>query len=174
MTDDKQSQQHAYQLRWLWLSALVVIIDQVSKHLATALLKGGPSIEVLPVVNLTWAQNFGAAFSIFANAGGWQRWVFIILTTFVSMVLVVWIKRLKGHETWLAIALALVLGGALGNLYDRIFLGYVVDFVSVHYQRHYFPVFNLADSAITIGAVMLIIDTFWLSRQSKIGNKDER
>jgi len=83
----------------------------------------------------------------------------------------VWIKRLKTHETWLAIALALVLGGALGNLYDRVILGYVVDFISVHYQQHYFPAFNLADSAITVGAIMLIIDTLWLSRLGK--NNDE-
>lgn len=162
-------------LVWLWLTTVVIGLDQLTKHLATAFLKGNSPIEVLPVFNLTWAQNFGAAFSIFANAGGWQRWFFIFLTSFVSLVLVVWIKKLKAHETWLAIALALVLGGALGNLYDRVMLGYVVDFISVHYQHHYFPVFNLADSAITIGAVMLIIDTVWLSRRtiSREQNEDE-
>ena len=85
----------------------------------------------------------------------------------VSVALVIWLKRLKAHETWLAIALALVLGGALGNLYDRVVLGYVVDFISVHYQRYYFPAFNLADAAITLGAGMLIIDTIWLSRRTQ-------
>lgn len=168
---EKQSQR-AGRLRWLWLSALVVVFDQFSKQLATAFLDYARPVELLPVFDLTLLHNTGAAFSFLANAGGWQRWFFVLLTSVVSVVLVVWIKRLKTHETWLAIALALVLGGALGNLYDRVVLGYVVDFISVHYQQRYFPAFNLADSAISVGAVMLIIDTFWLSRRQTSLGKD--
>ena len=162
-------------LGWLWLTAVVVVLDQLSKHLATALLEYARPVEILPVFDLTLLHNMGAAFSFLASAGGWQRWLFALLAAVVSVVLVVWLKRLKAHETWLAIALALVLGGALGNLYDRVVLGYVVDFISVHYQRHYFPAFNLADSAITVGAMMLIIDTVWLSRRtiSREQNEDE-
>ena len=158
-------------LVWLWLSLLVVGLDQVSKQLATAFLEYARPVELLPVFDLILLHNKGAAFSFLAGAGGWQRWMFALLAGGVSVALVVWIKRLKTHETWLAIALALVLGGALGNLYDRVILGYVVDFISVHYQQHYFPAFNLADSAITVGAIMLIIDTLWLSRLGK--NNDE-
>lgn len=160
-------------LIWLWLSLLVVGLDQISKQLATAFLEYARPVELLPVFDLTLLHNTGAAFSFLASAGGWQRWLFALLAGVVSVVLIVWLKRLKAHETWLAIALALVLGGALGNLYDRVALGYVVDFISVHYQRHYFPAFNLADSGITIGAVMLIIDTVWLSRKSASGNEHE-
>jgi len=162
-------------LAWLWVSALVAVLDQLTKYLATANLEYARPVELLPVFDLTLLHNTGAAFSFLASAGGWQRWFFALLASVVSVVLVVWIKRLKAHETWLAIALALVLGGALGNLYDRVVLGYVVDFISVHYQQRYFPAFNLADSAITAGAIMLIIDTLWLSRrQSSLGqNNDE-
>lgn len=153
-------------LIWLWLSVVVVVLDQLTKYLASASLEYGRPVELLPVFDLTLLHNTGAAFSFLAGAGGWQRWLFALLAAVVSIVLVVWLKRLKAHETWLAIALALVLGGALGNLYDRVVLGYVVDFISVHYQRYYFPAFNLADSAITVGAIMLIIDTLWFSRRS--------
>lgn len=175
MTDQIQpSPQRASRLRWLWLSALVVFLDQLSKQLATAFLDYAQPVELLPVFDLTLLHNTGAAFSFLAGAGGWQRWLFALLAAVVSVVLVVWIKRLKAHETWLAIALALVLGGALGNLYDRVLLGYVVDFISVHYRQNYFPAFNLADSAISVGAVMLIIDTLWLSRrQSTLGHNDD-
>ena len=105
--------------------------------------------------------NRGAAFSFLAGESGWQRWFFAAIALGVSAVLVVWLKRLKADETWLAIALAMVLGGALGNLYDRVVLGHVVDFILVHWQnQYYFPAFNLADSAITVGAVMLALDMF--------------
>jgi len=161
-------------LAWLWVSALVAVLDQLTKYLATANLEYARPVELLPVFDLTLLHNTGAAFSFLASAGGWQRWLFALLAGVVSVVLVVWIKRLKAHETWLAIALALVLGGALGNLYDRVVLGYVVDFISVHYQQGYFPAFNLADSAITVGAIMLIIDTLWLSRrQPSVGQDND-
>lgn len=169
---EQMSEPHRHKIRtgkltWLWLSAVAVILDQLSKQLATAFLDYAKPVELLPVFDLTLQHNFGAAFSFLASAGGWQRWFFALLAAVVSVVLVIWLKRLKAHETWLAIALALVLGGALGNLYDRVVLGYVVDFISVHYQRYYFPAFNLADAAITLGAGMLIIDTIWLSRRTQ-------
>ena len=105
--------------------------------------------------------NRGAAFSFLAGESGWQRWLFAAIAIGVSAVLVVWMKRLKADETWLAIALAMVLGGALGNLYDRVVLGHVVDFILVHWRDvHHFPAFNLADSGITVGAVMLALDMF--------------
>jgi signal peptidase II len=114
----------------------------------------------------TLAYNTGAAFSFLAGQSGWQRWLFALIAIVVSVVLVVWLKRLKPSETWLAIALALVLGGALGNLVDRVLFGHVIDFILVHWQnRWYFPAFNLADSAITVGAIMLVIDMF-ISKQS--------
>ena len=155
------------QLIWLGLSLLIVVLDQVSKYLADEYLSYAQAATVLPVFDLTLLYNKGAAFSFLADAGGWQRWVFAILAAAVSLLLVIWIKRLKPSETLLAIALAMILGGALGNLYDRITLGYVIDFISVHYQQHYFPAFNIADSAISVGAVLLIIDSLMQSKKKQ-------
>ena len=149
-------------LTWLWLSVLVIAFDQVSKHWFEANFSLYQKVEVIPgYFAWTLAYNTDAAFSFLADHSGWQRWLFALIAIGVSAVLVVWLKRLKADETWLAVALALVLGGALGNLYDRIVLGHVVDFILVHWQnRWYFPAFNIADSAITVGAVMLALDMF--------------
>ncbi len=149
-------------LGWLVLSVLVLVIDQVSKAHFEGSLEMFQQIVVIPdYFSWTLAYNTGAAFSFLADGGGWQRWLFALIAVVVSAVLVVWLKRLGRDETWLAIALALVLGGALGNLYDRIALGHVIDFILVHWQnRHYFPAFNFADSAITVGAIMLALDMF--------------
>ena len=149
-------------LGWLVLSVLVLVIDQVSKAHFEGSLEMFQQIVVIPdYFSWTLAYNTGAAFSFLADGGGWQRWLFALIAVVVSAVLVVWLKRLGRGETWLAVALALVLGGAIGNLYDRIVLGHVVDFILVHWQnRHYFPAFNVADSAITVGAVMLALDMF--------------
>ncbi|MBS3804600.1 MAG: signal peptidase II [Oleiphilaceae bacterium] len=148
------------QLRWLWLALLVVIIDLGTKAMATAWLSYGQPVPVLPMFNLTLLHNTGAAFSFLASESGWQRWIFITLALVVSAVLVRWLSQLKRNETWLAIAVVLILGGALGNVYDRIVHGYVVDFIHLHWGGYHFPAFNIADSAITIGAIMLIIDMF--------------
>ncbi|MBU3055610.1 MULTISPECIES: signal peptidase II [Pseudomonas] len=147
-------------LSWLWLTVLVVVLDQASKFYFEDTLRLYQQIVVIPdYFSWTLAYNTGAAFSFLAGESGWQRWLFALIAVVVSAVLLVWLKRLKTDETWLAIALALVLGGALGNLYDRIAYGHVVDFILVHWQsRWYFPAFNLADSAITVGAVMLALD----------------
>ena len=149
-------------LGWLALSLLVLVIDQVSKAHFEGSLEMFQQIVVIPdYFSWTLAYNTGAAFSFLADSGGWQRWLFALIAVVVSAVLVVWLKRLGRNDTWLAIALALVLGGALGNLYDRIALGHVIDFILVHWQnRHYFPAFNFADSAICVGAIMLALDMF--------------
>ncbi|KHO64576.1 MULTISPECIES: signal peptidase II [Pseudomonas] len=154
-------------LPWLWLTALVFVLDQASKFYFEGALNLYQQIVIIPdLFSWTLAYNTGAAFSFLAGQSGWQRWLFALIAIVVSVVLVVWLKRLKPNETWLAIALALVLGGALGNLVDRVLFGHVIDFILVHWQnRWYFPAFNLADSAITVGAIMLVIDMF-TSKQS--------
>jgi len=149
-------------LGWLWLTVLVLIIDLTSKVYFDNSLQMYQQIVVIPdLFSWTLAYNTGAAFSFLADSAGWQRWLFALIAVVVSAVLVVWLKRLGRSDTWLAIALALILGGALGNLYDRIVYGHVVDFILVHWQnRWYFPAFNFADSAICVGAVMLALDMF--------------
>lgn len=149
-------------LSWLWLSLLVLVIDQASKFYFEARLEMFQQIVIIPdLFSWTLAYNTGAAFSFLADSSGWQRWLFALIAIAVSAVLVVWLKRLGRNDTWLAVALALVLGGALGNLYDRIALGHVIDFILVHWQnRWYFPAFNIADSAITVGAILLALDMF--------------
>ena len=149
-------------LSWLWLSLLVLVIDQASKFYFEAKLEMFQQIVIIPdLFSWTLAYNTGAAFSFLADSSGWQRWLFALIAIVVSAVLVIWLKRLGRNDTWLAVALALVLGGALGNLYDRVALGHVIDFILVHWQnRWYFPAFNIADSAITVGAIMLALDMF--------------
>ncbi|MEE4377564.1 MAG: signal peptidase II [Candidatus Competibacteraceae bacterium] len=144
----------------LALSAVVVTLDQITKWLAEQTLTFHQPLPVLPSFNLTLMYNRGAAFSFLASAGGWQRWFFVVLSAVVSVVLMIWISRLKVGQGRLAVALALVLGGALGNLIDRLLYGHVIDFIQVYYDRWYWPAFNVADSAITIGAFLLIIDHF--------------
>ena len=147
---------------WLWLTVLVLVIDLTSKVYFDSALEMYQQIVVIPdLFSWTLAYNTGAAFSFLAESAGWQRWLFALIAVVVSAVLLVWLKRLGRNDTWLAIALALILGGALGNLYDRIAYGHVVDFILVHWQnRWYFPAFNFADSAICVGAVMLALDMF--------------
>lgn len=147
-------------LRWLWLSVLVIILDQATKLMATHFLAYHQPIPVMPSFNWMLTHNSGAAFSFLSQAGGWQRWFFSIIALSVCAVIVVWMKRLPANQSWLAISLALILGGALGNLWDRLWLGYVIDFVQWYYQSFYWPTFNVADSAISVGAVMMIIDAF--------------
>jgi signal peptidase II len=152
--------------KYYLISLIILALDQWTKNLAVSELAGG-FIKVTDFFSLILAYNKGAAFSFLSDAGGWQRWFFTAVAALVSTVLVVWIYRLKQHEKLLAIALALVLGGAVGNLYDRIMLGHVVDFILVHYQDNYFPAFNIADSAISIGAVLLILDAFLQGKDNR-------
>ncbi len=147
-------------LKWLWLSALVAALDLATKAVASHYLVLYQPVPVFPGFNWTLAHNSGAAFSFLASESGWQRWFFSVIALVVSIGITIWITRLKSTETWLAVALALVLGGAIGNLWDRVTLGYVVDFIDVYYQQSHWPAFNIADSAICVGAVLLIIDSF--------------
>ena len=152
-------------MKWLWLSVFVVILDQITKVLAVHYLQLHVPVAVLPGLNLTLTHNTGAAFSMLSQAGGWQRWFFILLAVTVSIAIVIWLHNLSRQRRWMACCLALILGGALGNLCDRVMLGYVIDFIDVYYHDLHWPAFNVADSAITIGAIMLIIDSFWFSEE---------
>lgn len=145
-------------LVWLWLALAVFLLDQATKQLAEALLLYGKPVYLLPVLDFTLLYNPGAAFSFLADQGGWQRWLFTGISIGISLMLVVWLKRLPREQMWLPAALTLILGGAIGNLFDRVVYGHVIDFISVHWERSYFPAFNLADSAITVGAFMMGID----------------
>ncbi len=150
-----------HNLKWLLLSAVVVVLDLWTKALASEYLLMYQPLPVFPGFNLTLMHNEGAAFSFLSTAGGWQRWFLSIIAAVVSVVIVVWLVRLKARQHWLALALALVLGGALGNLWDRLTLGYVVDFIQVYYREWYWPAFNIADSAIFVGAVILVLDSLF-------------
>ncbi len=145
-----------------YLLVLVVIsLDLWTKNMAEAYLMYNQPEAILPVLDFTLRYNPGAAFSFLADHDGWQRYFLSGLAAVVSVILAVWIYRLKPQEKLLGVGLALVLGGALGNLYDRVVLGHVVDFISFHWNDWYFPAFNIADSAISAGAVALIIDSFY-------------
>jgi signal peptidase II len=146
---------------WLWLSFFVILLDQVTKAWIVRDFRLYDRIDVLPFLEITRLHNTGAAFSLLATAPGWQRWFFIGLALVISVSLMIWLRRIRTPEqTLLAIGLSLVLGGALGNVIDRVWLGHVVDFVHVHWADWYFPAFNVADSAITLGAVCLLLDAF--------------
>lgn len=145
---------------WYSLALLIVCVDQLSKHQASTALAYALPEPVFFWLNMTLHHNQGAAFSFLSDAGGWQRWFFTALATVVSVVLVWWLRSVERHQWALALGLSLVLGGAIGNLIDRVRFGYVVDFISVHYHSAYFPTFNVADAAISVGACFLILDTF--------------
>ena len=152
---------------WLWLSLIVIILDQATKWLVLGSIAPGTVVEVVPNLNLTLAFNTGAAFSFLADAGGWQRWLFAAFALGVTGVLVAWLLRLRPREGFTAAALALIIGGAIGNLIDRVLLGHVVDFIQVwlpwipYSLFNPWPAFNIADSAITAGVVVLIIHTLF-------------
>jgi signal peptidase II len=145
-------------LRWLWLSLAVVVVDQATKHAMLASFRPGEDLVLTPFASLVLAFNRGAAFSFLAGEDGWQRWLFALIAV-AACVAMVWFLR-RGGRTLFCAGLALIIGGALGNLYDRVTLGHVVDFLLLHYRGWYYPAFNVADSAITVGAVALIIDSF--------------
>jgi signal peptidase II len=151
---------------WLWVSLIVLVLDQATKWLVLASLDPYQVIELVPNLNLTLMFNPGAAFSFLSDAGGWQRWLFAGFAVAVTLVLLVWLLRLAPNERWLAAGLALIIGGAVGNLIDRMLLGHVVDFVQVYLPFLPFaifnpwPAFNVADSAISIGVVLLLVESF--------------
>ncbi len=156
-----------YSLPWFALALLVILLDQYTKGLASSGLQYGQPVRVFWWFNLTLQHNTGAAFSFLHDAGGWQRYFFSAAAIGISIALAIWLTVMHRGQWLLALALGLILGGALGNLWDRVVLGYVVDFISVHYQGRYFPAFNIADSAISVGAVCLLLDSF-LRRDSAV------
>lgn len=152
---------------WLWLTLAVIVLDQWTKWLITSNFVEYQSLTLLPVFDLVRLHNEGAAFSFLSDASGWQRWMFSALGIGVSAGLVVWLKRLPSRgQHLLAAALAFIIGGALGNVIDRILLGHVIDFIHVHYRQWYFPAFNVADSSITVGAGLLILDSVLSGRRA--------
>lgn len=152
---------------WLTLSAAIVALDAWTKALASASLSPVRPVEILSWLNLVLAHNTGAAFSLLSDAGGWQRWFFTVVSIAITVVLLVWLARLGRGQRLTALALSLVIGGAIGNLIDRLRLGYVVDFIDVHAAGWHWPAFNVADSAITCGIIILLIDAFRESRRDR-------
>lgn len=153
------------------IAILVIVIDQVTKQAAERALSLHDALPVTSFFNITLAYNRGAAFSFLNNAGGWQRWLFTAISLTVSLVLIVWLYRMTKKERWLSLAIALILGGAVGNLIDRVWYGHVIDFIQVYYQSWYFPSFNVADSAIFCGTVLLIGLTLFENREENASTK---
>ena len=151
-------------LKWLGLSLLAIVLDQGSKLIIDSSMQLYQSIPVLPSFNLTYVHNTGAAFSFLSEAGGWQRWFFAGLALGISIIIAVWLSRLQKHETLLAVSLSLILGGAVGNLIDRLAYGYVIDFLDVYYGTWHWPAFNIADSAITLGVALMLLESFGLGK----------
>ena len=148
------------QFKWLWVSLLIIILDQATKQVAESLLMPHQAVNLLPFFDWYLTYNTVAAFSFLANAGGWQRWLFTIIAVVMSVLIVQWIRKLPAEDTLAAIALSLILGGAIGNLIDRVVLGHVIDYIQVWLGSYPFPAFNIADAAISVGAVLLILSSF--------------
>ena len=158
-----------------FVALIIVVLDQWSKRFMSELLdlcRPGlcETIEILPVFKLILLHNSGAAFSFLDDAGGWQRWFLVTVSTVVSAIIGVWLFRIRSTEKLLAISLCLILGGAVGNLIDRVAAGFVVDFLLVHWDEHYFPAFNVADAAISVGAGCLILDMFLKPKLEKVND----
>jgi len=155
-------------LIWVWLAVIVVVLDQLTKWFVVENFELYEIRPVGPFLDLTRLHNEGAAFGILADAGGWQRWFFLALAGAIGVAIVVWLRSLPARgQYWLALGLAMILGGAVGNAWDRFFDGYVVDYLHFHWGNAYFPAFNVADIAITAGAFMLIIDALLDGRRRK-------
>ncbi|HUT42627.1 MAG TPA: signal peptidase II [Gammaproteobacteria bacterium] len=156
-------------VKWLWITVVVLLLDQGTKLLADSSMALYDPIELLPSLALTKAYNTGAAFSFLGDASGWQRWFFSGLAVVVCGVLLVWLRRLHAREWRTALALTLILGGAIGNLIDRLLYGHVIDFIDVYYKTWHWPTFNVADSAISIGAALLVLDALFSHRHTPSG-----
>lgn len=151
------------QLKWLWISFWVVAMDQATKQIAEVQLTPHQAINLFPYFDWYLTYNTGAAFSLLADAGGWQRWLFTVIAIVISIVIVQWLRQLPGEDRLTAMSLSLILGGAIGNLIDRILLGHVIDFIQVWLGNYPFPAFNIADAAISVGAVLLILSSLFTS-----------
>lgn len=154
--------------RFWWLAALVLVADQLSKIYVIKNFALGESVNLLPVFNFTYARNYGAAFSFLGDAGGWQRWLFTAIAVGVTIGLSIWLARLSKGQCKLSLALICIVSGAVGNLIDRSLYGYVVDFLHVYYQEWHYPIFNIADCAICVGAAILIWDSFTEDKNEKV------
>ena len=155
---------------WLWLPAtiLLIVLDQLSKAWIVRHFSYGESLALLPVLNIDLRYNPGAAFSFLADATGWQRWFFAGLAIVGGLGILVWLRRLNARTQWvLALGLCFILAGAIGNLIDRLRLGHVIDFIEAHWKDASFPAFNLADSAITVGAALIILDAWFEGRRRR-------
>ena len=153
---------------WVWLSAFVVALDQLTKWYVVGRFQLYEILPVGPYLDLMRLHNEGAAFGLLAEAGGWQRWFFLVLAGAIALAILWWLRSLPARgQNWLAIGLALILGGAVGNAYDRFMDGHVVDYLHFHWGDHFFPAFNVADIGITTGAIMLVIDALLSSRRSR-------
>lgn len=146
--------------RFLWISLIVFILDQWTKYEIVATMRLGESIQILPFFNFTYVHNYGAAFSILYDAGGWQVYFLSAVALIVSVVILWWLRQSTKTQVLLPVAFSFILGGALGNVFDRLIYGYVIDFLDFYYATYHWPAFNIADSAIFIGASLLIIDMF--------------
>jgi signal peptidase II len=164
--NDSASLAAARGARWLLLSLMVIVADQVSKAYIAKHFAVFSIVTILPVLEITHMHNTGAAFSLLASQPGWQRWFFTILGIAISLGIIVWLVGTRREHRWLLnCALALILGGALGNVIDRVSYGYVIDFIQFHWNGAYFPAFNVADSAITVGAAFLLLDALFEGRR---------
>jgi len=160
-------------LRWLWLTLICLVVDQVTKQWVAGSFNLYESVEVLPIFSLTYVHNLGAAFSFLADQGGWQRWFFTAIAAIASIVFIVWLAKTPKSDTILSIAFALMLSGAVGNLIDRVLFGYVIDFLDFHWSGNHFPAFNVADSMIFIGAALMIVDSFTSNETASSKNSNE-
>ncbi len=158
-------------LRWLWIMVIFFIFDQWTKQYAVSHLFLGERFEVMPFFNFILVYNKGAAFSLFANQPGWQVYFFATISTVVSLGLLYWLYTLPAKNKWLSIALCLILAGAMGNLYDRVTLEKVVDFIDWYYGGYHFPAFNIADSVILLGALMMLFDNFFNPQENETNKK---
>lgn len=147
-------------LRFVWISIIAIVLDQWTKTAIVDAMFIGESIQILPFFNLTYVHNYGAAFSFLYDAGGWQRYFLGAIATVVSGVIIWWLYKASKSQVLMCIAFAFILGGAIGNLIDRVLHGYVIDFLDFYVNTYHWPAFNIADSSIFIGAVLLIIDMF--------------
>ncbi|WP_371195812.1 signal peptidase II [Glaciecola sp. SC05] len=153
-------------LRFTWISIIAIVLDQSTKQAVMNSMDLYQSIQILPFFNMTYVHNYGAAFSILYDAGGWQRYFLSALAIIVSGVIVWWLRQSTKEQVLLPVAFSFILGGALGNVLDRILHGYVIDFLDFYYGSYHWPAFNVADSAIFIGAGLLIIDMF-INKETK-------
>ncbi|MCF6775127.1 signal peptidase II [Thiotrichales bacterium 19X7-9] len=159
--------QNKGQLRWLWISALMLVIDFTTKLYALQHLTYNEPVKVLPFLNITLAFNRGAAFSFLAYEDGWQLWFFSSIAIIVAIIILYWLTQVPRNRNLQAISLCLILSGAIGNVFDRINYGYVIDFIDLHYKSYHWPTFNIADSAICVGAFLFVISSIFCCKKEK-------